>query len=90
MLSIYQRPLKLDRNNNQLLMIITGFGGSCKSFEIEAVTNLLNEQCKVCAFFGIAAFNRKGTTLHTLLQPLGRMAIVLVTFTCNGENVIDL
>ena len=71
-------------------MIITGFGGSCKSFEIEAVTNLLNEQCKVFAFFGIAAFNRKGTSLHTLLQPLGRMAIILVTFTCSGENVIDL
>ena len=80
----------MDRNNNQLLMIITGFGGSCKSFEIKAATNILNEQCKVYAFFGIAAFNRKGTTLHTPLQPLGRMAIVLATFTCSGENVIDL
>ena len=48
-------------------MIITGFSGSCKSFEIKAVTNILNEQCKVYAFFGIAAFNRKGTTLHTPL-----------------------
>lgn len=51
-------------------MIITGFGGSCKSFEIEAVKNLLNEQCKVCAFFGIAAFNRKGTTLHAVAKIL--------------------
>ena len=49
-------------------MILTGLGGSGKSFVIQAVTNLLNEQCKVCAYFGIAAFNIKGTTLHSLLQ----------------------
>ena len=49
-------------------MILTGLGGSGKSFVIQAVTNLLNEQCKVCAYFGIAAFNIKGTTLHSLRQ----------------------
>lgn len=37
-------------------------------FLIQAVTNLLNEQCKACSYFGIAAFNIKGTTLHSLLQ----------------------
>lgn len=58
----------LDSNSNQLFMIITGSGGSGKSFVIKAVTGLLNEQCKVCAYFGIAAFNIKGTTLHSLLQ----------------------
>ena len=58
----------LDSNSNQLFMIITGLGGSGKSFVIQAVTSLLNEQCKVCAYFGIAAFNIKGTTLHSLLQ----------------------
>lgn len=31
-------------NNDQLFMIITGLGGSGKSFVIQAVTNLLNEQ----------------------------------------------
>ena len=58
----------LDTNNNQLLMISTGLGGSGKSFVIQAVINPLNEQCKVCTYFGIAAFNTKGTTLHSLLQ----------------------
>ena len=56
------------KNNNHLFMIITGLGGSGKRFVIQAVTNLINEQCKVCAYFGIAAFNIKGTTLHSLLQ----------------------
>lgn len=55
----------LDSNNNQIFMIITGLGGSGKSFVIQAVTNLLNEQCKVCAYFGIAAFNIKGTQSYT-------------------------
>ena len=58
----------LNNGNKQLLMIITGLGGSGKSFVIEAVRSLLKEKCKVCAFFGIAAFNIKGCTLHSLLQ----------------------
>ena len=58
----------LNAINNQLLTVITGLGGSGKSFVIEAVRNLLNEKCRVCAFFGIAAFNIKGTALHSLLQ----------------------
>ena len=35
----------LDSNNNHLFMIITGLGGSGKRFVIQAVTNLVNEQC---------------------------------------------
>ena len=58
----------LGSTNDQLFMILTGLGGSGKSFVIQAVTNLVNEQCKVCTYFGIAAFNLKGTTLHSLLQ----------------------
>ena len=50
--------------NNQLFMIITGLGGSGKS----SVTNPLNEKCKIYAYFGSAAFNVKGTTLHLLLK----------------------
>ena len=49
-------------------MIITGLGGYGKRFVIQAVTNLLKEQCKICAYFGIAAFNIKGSTLHSHLQ----------------------
>ena len=43
-------------------------GGSGKSFVIQALCNLLNKKCRVCAYFGIAAFNIKGYTLHSLLQ----------------------
>ena len=49
-------------------MVLTGLGGSGKSFVIQAVTDFLNEQCKVCAYFGIAVFYVKGTTLLSLLQ----------------------
>ena len=56
----------LNASNNERIMMITGLGGSGKTFVVEAVRNLPNE--KVCAFFGIAAFNIKGTTLHSLLQ----------------------
>ena len=54
--------------NNQLFMIITGLGGSGKSSVIQAVTNPLNEKCKIYAYFGSAAFNVKGNTLHLLLK----------------------
>ena len=49
-------------------MMITGLGISGERFVVDAVRNLLNEQCKVCSYFGIAAFNIKGYTLHSLLQ----------------------
>ena len=49
-------------------MMITGLGGSSKSFVIQALSQLLHTKCRVCAFFGIAAFNIKGKTLHSLLQ----------------------
>ena len=55
-------------NKEQLLMMITGLGGSGKSYVIQALTNILNKKCRVCAYFGIAAFNIKGYTLHSLLQ----------------------
>ena len=49
-------------------MMITGLGGSSKSFVIQALSQLLHTKCRVCAFFGIAAFYIKGKTLHSLLQ----------------------
>ena len=51
-----------------LLLIITGLAGSGKSYVIDALKNLLQNSCKVCAYFGIAAFNVKGQTIHSLLQ----------------------
>ena len=35
---------------------------------IDAIKNLLKQHCKVCSFFGTAAFNVKDQTLHSLLQ----------------------
>ena len=54
--------------NGQLLMMIIGLAGSGKSYVINAIRGLLNNSCKVSAYFGIAAFNVNGTTLHSLLQ----------------------
>ena len=51
-----------------LLLIITGLAGSGKSYVIDALKNLLQEKCKVCAYFGIAAFNVAGQTVHSFLQ----------------------
>ena len=52
----------------QLLLVITGMAGSGKSYLINAFRNLLQHKCKISAFFGVAAFNVKGCTLHRLLQ----------------------
>ena len=58
----------LAEQKDQLLLIITGLAGCGKSYIINALKNLLQDSCKVCAYFGVAAFNVKGTTLHSLLQ----------------------
>ena len=52
----------------QLLMIITGQAGSGKSYVIDALRDLLHASCIVCSYFGIAAFNVKGHTLHSIFQ----------------------
>ena len=52
----------------QLLMIIKGLAGSGKSFVIDAIRSLLKQCCMVTAFFGIASFNVRGETLHSLLR----------------------
>ena len=53
---------------DQLIMIIKGLAGSGKSFVIDAISSLLKQCCIVIAFFGIAAFNVNGKTLHSLLR----------------------
>ena len=52
----------------QLLMIIKGLAGSGKSFVIDAIRSLLKQCCIVTAFFGIASFNVRGKTLHSLFR----------------------
>ena len=49
---------------SQLLMILTDVAGSGKSYVIDCIRHLLREECKICAYFGTAAFNVKGRTLH--------------------------
>ena len=49
-------------------MMIIGLAGSGKSYVIDAIRGLLKNSCNVSAYFGIAAFNGNGTTLHSLLQ----------------------
>ena len=51
-----------------LYIMITGQGGSGKSFVINAVRSLLQSKCIVASCFGIAAFNIQGVTLHSLLR----------------------
>ena len=55
-------------SEEQLLMIITGEAGTGKSFLISCIKQLLQNLCSITAYFGIAAFNVKGKTLHSLLQ----------------------
>ena len=51
-----------------LYMMITEQGGSGKSYIINALKSLLGNNCIVTSFFGIAAFNINGVTLHSLLK----------------------
>ena len=52
----------LQEKEDQLLLIITGLAGSGKSYLIYAIKNLVKENCKVCSYFGTAAYNIKGKT----------------------------
>ena len=57
-----------DQTDEALLMMITGQGGSGKSYVINALKSLLGSTCIVTSYFGIAAFNVDGVTLHSLLR----------------------
>ena len=54
--------------DEQLLLVITGLARSGKSYVIDAIRHLPQDKCNVLAYFGVAAFNVKGETLHSLLQ----------------------
>ena len=62
-----------------LSLIITGQGGSGKSYIIRALQILLSDTCIVSSYVGIAAFNIAGVTLHSLLR-----------LQINGKNARDL
>jgi len=69
----------LDTPDKQLLMMIVGLAGSGKTFLINNIRALLKEKCTVTAYLGIAAFNVKGKTLHSLLR-----------LPIRGKNMHDL
>ena len=58
----------LNNSSEPLKLMITGQGGSGKSFVINAVRQLLGNCCIVSSYFGIASFNIGGITLHSLLK----------------------
>ena len=62
----------LEKQNEQLLLIITGLAETGKSYLIETIRYLLQKKCLTLAYFGIAAFHIDGSTLHKILQlPIG-------------------
>ena len=83
--------------NQPLFMMMTGQGGSGKSFVIDSLRSLLATACIVTSYFGIAAFNVEGVTLHSLLRLLtpgknncdlkGQALVKLQMRMLNGYNV---
>ncbi|XP_066936565.1 uncharacterized protein [Clytia hemisphaerica] len=55
-------------NADPLQMIITGIAGSGKSYLINCIKKLLGKKCLLTSYFGIAAFNINGRTLHSTLK----------------------
>jgi hypothetical protein len=56
------------KNNNQLLMIISGDAGTGKSFAINSISYLLKEKLKKAAPTGKAALLINGETIHSLFN----------------------
>jgi len=54
--------------SEQLLMLTTGRAGTGKSRLIHAINNLLQNKGVVTATTGVASFNVKGMTIHSLLK----------------------
>ena len=65
----------ISSEKEQLCLIINGVAGTGKSYLINAIRNLLQSKCAVTATTGIAAYNIRGITLHSLLKlPIGSRA----------------
>ena len=53
-------------NKESIGLIINGVAGTGKSYLINSIKNLLQCKCAVTATTGKAAFNIKGSTIHSL------------------------
>ena len=65
--TIVKNHFELQNVVDPIYLMITGQGGSGKSFVINALRTLLTTNCIVTSYFGIAAFSIAGITLHSLL-----------------------
>ena len=67
-LAVHHAALTSGTPQQPLHMIITGEGGSGKSFLISAIKTLLGDKCKLTGTTGLAGYNIEGCTLHSALQ----------------------
>ena len=67
------------KQSSQLKLIITGQGGSGKSYVINALKGLLKEEFVVTSYFEIVLFSVGGVTFHSLLE-----------LPINGKNTFAL
>ena len=65
---VYDIVEKNLNDNKQLLMIVTFQAGSGNSFAIDPLCQLLGDSCFIGSYFGTAAFNIQGPTLHSVLK----------------------
>ena len=54
--------------NEPLRLIVTGTAGTGKSYLIDAIKTYLGDKCAVTATTGVASFNVKGQTIHSLVK----------------------
>ena len=67
-LAMHHAALTSGTPQEPLHVIITGEGGSGKSFLISAIKTLLRDKCKLTGTNDLAGYNIEGCTLHSALQ----------------------
>ena len=79
-----------DNENSQqdpLFLMILGQAGTGKSYVINAIRNIVGNQCAVTAPTGKAFYNVKGCTLHSLLKlPIGSKGLKELA----GQSLVKL
>ena len=60
--------IEQNMHHGQLNLIVSGTAGTGKSYLIQCVKNLLQDQVAIIAPTGVAAFNIQGCTIHSFLD----------------------